>query len=461
MTSRFSTKHLLSALNLTADLPDRPLELVVDSREARENSVFVAFDGENTDGHNYVTSALENGAVCAIVERDVDADPAKILRVDNTLSALQTIASYWRNQLDCTIVGITGSVGKTTTKELTHAVLTQSDLTAPSFKTAGNRNNEIGLPLELLKLSTKHKTAVLEMGMYVPGEIKQLAEIARPDIGVLTNIGTVHLERTGTLDALIGGKRELVEALPETGTAILNHDDPNVFPMRDHTQAQVFSYGLTPDADLWAGDIESSGFKGIAFTLNYQNDTYRIQTPMIGQHSVHTALRATAVGLTTGMAWEDIIKGLQSHKDELRLLQKEGPHNTTLIDDSYNASPQSTIAALNLLAELDGRKVAVLGDMLELGSDEQAGHERVGIRCAEVADRLIAVGPRGKIIGETARSVGLSNVIFADSAETAGSIVASHIQPRDIVLIKGSWGAKMRLIVQHLESLMPQAEVEA
>lgn len=436
----------------------------IDSRGVRPGSVFVAFPGEQVDGHNFVTQALDRGALAAIVHmpvegvvtipasepRDALPDTPFALLVEQTEAGLQTIARFWRNQFpDVTVVGITGSVGKTSTKELAHGVLSQR---YPTLKTPKNYNNEIGLPLTLMLLTGRESHAVLEMGMYAQGEIALLAELARPQIGVVTNIGPVHLSRLGTIEAIVEAKRELIEALPSDGVAILNQDDAQVMSMADHTNARVFTYGLTPEADLFASDVISHGLDGIRFSLTYQGETWHLHVPLLGRHSVHTALRAAAVGLSCGLTWEEIIKGLQESNAQLRLVTVRGPHDSLVIDDSYNASPASVIAALNLLADLQGRKIAVLGDMLELGSAEEAGHRRVGRRALEVADMLVTVGERGKIISDEARLVGMAadRIMAVADTEEAAAFLENFIQAGDVVLVKGSLGARMDHIVAAL-----------
>ncbi len=281
------------------------------------------------------------------------------------------------------MIGITGSVGKSTTKELVAEVLDQHYRT---LKSPGNLNNEIGLPLTLLSLGEGHQRAVLEMGFYVPGEIAFLCDLALPQVGVVTNVGTVHAERAGSQAEIARGKAELVQSLPPApeGVAILNYDDPWVRGMAEKTRARVFFYGLDPQADLWADHVEGLGLEGIRFRLHYRHEVLHLRVPLIGRHSVHAALRAAAVGLVEGLTWQEIVNGLRSQHAQLRLVAVKTDTGALILDDTYNASPESTLAALNLLSEIDGRRVAVLGDMLELGQYERQGHEMVGARAAEV-----------------------------------------------------------------------------
>jgi len=440
--------------------------VVVDSREAVPGSLFVALPGEHVDGHDFVLQAFANGAIAAIVSRPLPGCTTLNLRagqpvpevafelplcllVDDTVAAMQAAAQAWRARFNTRVVGITGSVGKSSTKELIHSVLSRQYRT---LKSPGNRNSVLGLPPVLLELRPFHEYAVLEMGMYTPGEIARLCEMARPVVGVVTIVGPVHLERAGSLEAIVAAKQELVESLPANGTAVLNYDDERVMGMAAHTQARIFTYGLNPRADLWANNIRSMGLEGIRFTLHYGQEALSVQVPLIGRHSVHTALRATAVGLVEGLSWDKIISGLADSRAQLRLVAVPGPRGSTIIDDTYNSSPDSAMAALNLLQDLDGRRLAVLGDMLELGYMEEEGHRLVGRRAAGVAQVLVTVGPRGRWIGEEALTVGMARdrVFMVEDVETAVSTLQEIIAPQDMILIKGSLGMKMSRIVAAL-----------
>jgi UDP-N-acetylmuramoyl-tripeptide--D-alanyl-D-alanine ligase len=446
-------------------------QAVIDSRQAIPGCLFVALPGERTDGHEHVGEAFERGASLAFVQRDL-SDQFSILDlrknqipsedqalelpfciwVEDSLEALQKTARFWRRKLHLRVIGITGSVGKSTTKELVAEVLTQRFRT---LKNPGNLNNEIGLPLTLLSLGEGHQCAVLEMGFYVPGEIKFLCDLALPQVGVITNVGTVHAERAGSQEAIARGKAELVQSLPPApeGVAILNYDDPWVRQMAEQTQARVFYYGLDPQADLWADDVEGLGLEGIRFRLHHSNEVLHLRVPLIGRHSVHTVLRAAAVGLVEGLTWQEIVNGMRSEHAPLRLVAVRTEQGALILDDTYNASPESTLAALNLLDELDGRKVAVLGDMLELGQYERQGHEMVGVRVAEVADELVTVGERSHMIAETARQAGMDPTAINElnDSDEAITFLIDHLGADNVVLIKGSRGMNMDRIVTALE----------
>ncbi|MFZ5822612.1 MAG: UDP-N-acetylmuramoyl-tripeptide--D-alanyl-D-alanine ligase [Chloroflexota bacterium] len=453
-------------------------EAAIDSRQVIPGSLFVAIPGERVDGHDFVAEAFKRGASFALIQRDVDAscptldlraglpasDPGDgstlaerlaaplCLRVENTLAALQQIARSWRRKLDLRVIGITGSVGKSTTKETVAEVLSQRYRT---LKSPGNLNNEIGLPLSILRLSSGYQRAVLEMGFYVPGEISFLCDLALPQVGVVTNIGTVHAERAGSQENIFIGKSELVQALPPApeGVAILNYDDPWVRKMEEKTRAQVFYYGLSPEADLWADHVTGLGLEGIRFQLHYKRETLHARVPLIGRHSVHTVLRAAAVGLVEGLTWQEIFDGLRQGHTQLRLVAVRSQNGALLLDDTYNASPESMLAALNLLDEMEGRKIAVLGDMLELGPYERQGHELVGMRAAQVAGVLLTLGQRGHMIAEAARKAGLKKTLVLEFEELEPVVawLEANLSANDNVLVKGSHGLRMERIVNALE----------
>ena len=450
-------------------------DAAIDSRLTIPGSLFIALPGERSDGHDYVAAAFAKGAIAALVQREAPGGPCTTLdlrepvtraqvadlklparlRVADSLKAMQQLAGWWRARLPARIVGVTGSVGKTTTKEIIAAVLGTRYRT---FKSEGNYNNEIGLPLMLLKLSEAHERAVLEMGFYQPGEIKFLCDLARPQVGVVTNVYAVHLERAGTLENIAHGKSELVAALPPApdGAAVLNADDALVLAMRERTRARVVTYGLGAHADVRADGIESLGLDGIRFRLHHRHETLHVKVPLLGRHSVHTALRAAAVGLVEGLTWQEIVEGMTSlGAAQLRLVAVRGPGGSLILDDTYNASPESVIAALNLLHELEGRKVAVLGDMLELGSFEEQGHRLVGRRARDVVSRLVTVGPRARLIADEARSAGMQReaIVELNDSDEAAAWLRREMGAGDVVLLKGSRGV-------HLERIVPALDVE-
>ena len=455
-------------------IPDNGMmitEAVIDSRKAIPGSLFVALPGERSDGHNFIYSAFEKGATFALVQHDLGSEFRVLdlrnvksnqeiaiprapfcIRVDDSIKSLQDIARYWRKKLSARVIAITGSVGKSSTKELITEVFSRKFHT---FKNPGNYNNEIGLPLTILNLGQGYERLVLEMGFYYPGEISFLCGIAKPDIGIVTNIGTVHAERAGSQEAIAKGKAELVEALAPSpdGIAILNFDDPYVKAMASKTQARVLFYGLDSGADVWADEIQGQGLKGIRFRMHYQESSKVLEVPMLGRHFVQTILRASAVGFAEGMTMQEVAEALIASNTQLRLVAVQTRSGALILDDTYNATPESTVAALDLLDELKGQKIAVLGDMLELGPYEQAGHEVVGRRAAEVVNHLIAVGPRGQTIAETAKLRGLppTAVTWVADALQAAEVLKYNLKAGDVVLIKGSHGLRMDCISPILE----------
>lgn len=450
---------------------ERILRVAIDSRQVIPGSVFFALKGEALDGHQFIGDALARGAIAIVGDAraresgfggnltlidvaglqpnpDLSASTIPLFATNDSLGALQNFAAYWRRQFpSLQVIGVTGSVGKTSTKELIWAVLKQRYRT---LKSQGNLNSETGLPLALFELNETHERAVLEMGMYAAGEIATLCQIAEPVVGVVTLIAPIHLERLGSIEKIAAAKAELVQALPARGWAILNGDDARVRALRAQTRAQVMTFGIDSSNDVWADEITSRGLEGMTFALHHGATHLHVRVPLLGQHSVHTALAAAAVGLTQGLAWEEILDGLQDVAAQLRLLATPGENGVTLLDDTYNASPPSTLSALNLLAELNGRKIAVLGDMRELGEYEQEGHSLVGLRAAQVAHVIIAVGALGKLIGDAAREQGHVQVHYAQNNAQAVTLARQWSQPGDIVLIKGSRGAQMEEIVRAL-----------
>ncbi|MBI2940619.1 MAG: UDP-N-acetylmuramoyl-tripeptide--D-alanyl-D-alanine ligase [Chloroflexi bacterium] len=435
--------------------------VVTDSREAAAGSLFVALRGAR-DGHAFIADARARGAIGALGDQlladvclgslpDGQARPFVYFRasgaVHDAMGALQQLASYWRDQHSGTIVAVTGSVGKTTTKEVIAAVLRDRRRVLESER---SYNSEIGLPLTLLRLEPTHEVAVLEMGMYSLGEIASLCRLARPTVGVVTNVGPVHLERLGTIERIAQAKAELVEALPASGVAVLFGDDRRVLALRERTPARVVTFGLNPDNDVWATDIRTHGLGGITFTLHARGEVAAAAAPRLGKHVVFACLAATAVGQELGLSLADCAAAMANLPPTgSRLVLRHGPRGSLILDDSYNASPASVRAALDVLADLPGRRIAILGDMLELGSEERAGHEEVGRYAARVVDQLIAVGPRARLIGETAEQNGLRSVTYAAGpAEVAVS--RDFPGPGDVVLVKGSRALQLETLVARL-----------
>ncbi|MBI3746057.1 MAG: UDP-N-acetylmuramoyl-tripeptide--D-alanyl-D-alanine ligase [Chloroflexi bacterium] len=443
----------------------RPIHgAAVDSRLVRPGELFVALPGERTDGHRFLREAVMAGAAALLVASEPDAatmgalGDVTIVAVDDPLAALQRLAGAWRQRFRPLVVGVTGSIAKTSTKEAVAAVLGGRGRT---LRSEGNRNNEVGLPLTLLRLDRSDVNAVLEMGMYAAGEIAQLAALAEPQIGVVTAVLGVHLSRIGTIDAVENAKAELVEALPQDGTAILNADDFRVRRMAARTPAGTMTYGFAADADVGAERVRSAGTAGMRFVLRLSLNagTRRLPAaiPGLGRLSVHNALAGAAVGVAAGMSAESIVAALAGGWGAPHRVQLVPAGEATLIDDTYNASPASVVAALELLGGLPGRHVAVLGEMLELGDAAAAGHHDVGRAAAGICDLLVTVGPGASGIAAGARAGGMAPSLVVEVPDRAAGVeeLRRRIRAGDMVLIKGSRGVELDLLVDELRTDRP------
>lgn len=428
-----------------------------DSRTLRTGDLFVPIIGERFDAHQFLGEAAAKGAAAVLVAHshiDTLSLPEHVaaVAVEDTLTALQSLASWDRAQFTGPVVAVTGSNGKTTTKDLLAAVLSRR---YSVLATEGNLNTEIGMALTLLRRTEDHEAIVVEMGMRGAGQIAALAAIAQPSIGVVTNVGPVHAELLGSIEAVAAAKRELVERLPASGVAVLNADDPRVEAMATHTRARVVTYGLTGSAQVYASDIRSLGLEGIAFRLHCRGENVTVRLPLAGRHNVANALAAAAVGVECGLELTEVAEGLADVQSSgLRMQVGQLPGGVTLINDAYNASPASMEAALVTLAEAPAtRRIAVLGDMLELGTYCEAAHRKIGEVCAALRiDRLIAVGERARRIVDGARDAGMpaSAVDFAGDPDEATALLLAELQRGDTVLLKASRGLELERIAEAL-----------
>ncbi|MCU0504652.1 MAG: UDP-N-acetylmuramoyl-tripeptide--D-alanyl-D-alanine ligase [Chloroflexi bacterium] len=441
---------------------DRPVRRgAVDSRAVEPGCLFVALPGTRVDGHDFVAEAIAAGAAAVLIGRTLDERAAAavaaapggvtVVRVDDPLAGLQRIAAAWRARFAPLVVGVTGSVGKTSVKEAVAAVLASRLRT---LKSPGNANNEIGLPLALLRLDGSVEAAVLEMGMYTGGEIADLARIGRPSIGIVTAVAPVHLERAGSVEAIAAAKAELVEALPPDGTAILNADDPVVRAFDRRTAARVVRYGTAPDADVRAEDVRAAGAAGTAFMLVASGQRREVVTPALGRHSALNGAAAAAAGLAAGLTIDAIAGALAQGWSAEHRAQLLDLGRYRLLDDTYNAAPPSMLAALELLSTLPGRPVAVLGEMLELGDLSDAGHRAVGEAAGRAVDELVTVGPGADRIADAAVGAGLAAGRahrVADRA-AAAAVLRGIVRDGDVVLVKASRGAALDLLVAELRA---------
>lgn len=424
---------------------------VIDSRRAQAGDLFVALPGERVDGHDFAAAAVAQGASGALLTHDVaGTERAARFIVPDTLTALQRTAVAWRDALASTqVVGVTGNVGKSTTKLITAAVL------AARYRVQvneANYNNEIGVPLCLLELRPETERAVIEMGMYTTGEIALLCRWTRPHIGIVLNVGPVHMERAGSLDAIARAKRELPESLTEDDHAILNADDPLVCAMAAHTRGRVWLFGTSADADVRGTVLASHGANGFECTIAYAGEEARVRVPLPGAHLLSNVLAAVTAGLADGVPFADCVRAIEALRIPTRIAVRTLPGDVTLLDDTYNASPAATIAALDLLAETPGRHLALLGDMLELGAVSEAEHARVGRHAAQRCDALFTVGDLATGIDAAARAAGLVASTHYPSKDAVVEALRAALRPGDVLLVKASRALALETIVRALES---------
>lgn len=451
-----------------------------DSRAVRPGDLFIAIRGERLDGHDFVPDAAANGAAAALVGRawaeGQGGIPLPLIVVDESVAALQRLAGFWRDRLGerLTVVGITGSVGKTSTKEVVAAVLGGRFRTSRS---PGNLNNEIGLPLSLLEVGSDDEVAVLEMGgAYAFGELRLLAGIAKPRVAVVTNVHPVHLERMGSIEAIAETKAELVDALPPDGVAVLHGDDPRVRAMAPRCRGRVLFYGLGPDNDVRASEVTTEALEGTSFWLDLAGERLHVKVPLVGGHAVELALAGLAVGHALGMDIAEMLVGFADPDIQVRLLVMPGPKGSRIIDDTYNASTPSVMSALGLLAALKPtRAVAVLGDMRELGPLTEEEHRVVGRRAGEVADLVVTYGEWARLIAEEARRAegrvdGRPPVVQSFGFDQRGDLIGyllGVLREGDVVLVKGSRGLRMEEMVAALRAdvgeaaFLPDADLAA
>jgi len=429
-----------------------------DSRTVAKGDLFIALKGGRFDGHHFAVEALKKGAGGAIVEEDKARDirwngyrPSAVIAVKDTLRALGDIARERRRQFGTPVVALTGSNGKTTTKEMISACLAT---TFPVLKTEGNLNNLVGLPLTLLNLTEQQRVVVLEMGTNVPGEIRRLTEIAEPDVGLITNIERVHLEGMGSLEGVREEKGELFRRMKQNGTILVNQDDPRVVDLASEFRGQKISFGIDHPAEVMAKKIQLQEAGQSAFTLIMEGVTLEILLPFLGRHFVPNALSAIAAASLFGIELEAVKEALEHlSPSPMRMEVLHTQEGVTLINDAYNANPRSMELALGILSEMKGkgRGIAVLGDMLELGEYSVEAHQFVGKRVGELSiDLLLALGEEAPVLVESAMRHGLNSEsarIVEDHAE-AISLLRKRARPGDWILIKGSRRLGMEKIAE-------------
>ena len=424
-----------------------------DSRMIKPGELFVALRGENFEGHDFVEASAKAGATGALVELNWTGNVPNnfaLLRATDTLQAYQTLAANYRRSLALKVLAITGSNGKTSTKDFAASVLARRFRVT---KTEGNFNNHVGLPRTILEATSDDEVAVWEIGMNHPGEIAALSKIATPDAAIITNIGVAHIEFMGSREAIATEKGALAEAVGPQGTVVLNADDPFSQGIAARTRAKVVFAGTTGGA-VQAIEIRQ-GTEGSEFTIVEGAHRCRAQLPVAGSHMVQNALLAVASGRAFGLSIEDCAAGLAAApltKARLQIKEIGGVH---FLDDSYNANPDSMKAALRTLVELDteGKRIAVLGEMRELGAESERGHREIGETAATLGvEQLITIGDVAELIAEGARAGGLNKVSSARSTAEAARLLGEIAEPGDLVLIKGSRAARTEEVIEHFGS---------
>lgn len=418
--------------------------VVIDSRKVEKDYIFIAAKGERTDGHSYIPKAFEKGALCVVCETKPEQPAGPYILVRNSFQALKEIAEFYREQLKLRVVGITGSVGKTSTKEFIAGVLAEKYRV---MKTEGNFNNEIGLPLTVLQMREEHEAAVLEMGINHFGEMRRLSKIAKPDICVITNIGQCHLEFLKSRAGILSAKTEIFDYMAEDGYACINGDDDMLQTISEVNGRKPVTFGMGGGNCVYADNIESRGLFGSVCTIHTQDNAFPVRIPLPGRHMVMNALAASAVGGLFGLTAAEIAEGIRKVKavgGRSNIIKSD---NYVIIDDCYNANPVSMKAAIDLLMYAAGRKVCILGDMGELGENETAMHEEVGRYAAAAGtDCMIFVGKHADIMKQGAgqgtppapeNQKRQTVYCFADK-EACLETLAGILQPEDTILIKAS-----------------------
>ena len=414
-------------------------EIVTDSRKVAADSLFVPLVGENFDGHDFIEKAIAGGAVASFTQKRPETDDkgAAFVYVENTLLAMQKLAAYYRESFPISVVGLTGSVGKTTTKEMTAAVLSKK---LKTLKTEGNFNNEIGLPLTVFRLDETHEAAVLEMGMSGFGEIDRLSAIARPNVAMITNIGMSHIELLGSQENIYKAKSEIFNNIKDGAAVIINGDDPILAKHKDEINHKVYTVGKNPGCDALALDIKSDA-KGVSFKFSGLGRSFDVVLNIPGEHNVYNALFAITAGIVYGVTDEQIKTALFDFRPTNMRMDAIEHNGYTIINDCYNAAPDSMNAALKVLSACSGKKIAVLGDIACLGTYSYEAHRGVGASvAANKIDVLFTVGDQAKFIAEGAFESGMdsSKIRSAETVEELNSMLAGEIEKGCYVLIKAS-----------------------
>ena len=427
----------------------------IDSRTLKKGELFVCIQGDRFDGHNFIKEAQDKQAAAIVLSEESEMGRVRgktpvVIRVKNTLKALQELALFYRKKMPVKVIGITGTNGKSTTKEMTAAITEKKFKT---IKTKGNLNNHIGLPLNIFDLSKTDEIAVMEMGMSAAGEIKRLAEIAKPEIGVVTNISEGHLVHLKTLKKVQAAKGELFDSLSEKETAIVNADDPLVLELAKSVRAKVITYGIYKGADIKAENICPMDREGFKLSVNFSGKNIPICIPFLGECNIYNALAAIATSWSLGIAPDDIKQGLMAAKLLANRFEVSEHRGVTIINDSYNANPRSMKEALKILAKYKckGRRFFIVGEMLELGDLSKPAHKALGVDVAKYSiDYLVTVGDLSSHVAKSAVASGMNkkNTAIASGHECAVAFIKKHSRSGDCLLVKGSRGSKMEEVVR-------------
>lgn len=436
-----------------ADAVDKEVaSIATDSRKVEEGGLFVPIVGERVDAHRFIPDVMKKGVLATLSERTLeDADYPYIL-VESSLQAVKDIAEFYLKQLQIPVVGITGSVGKTSTKEVIAAVLKEKYRV---LKTEGNFNNELGLPLTVFRLREQDEIAVLEMGISDFGEMTRLSRIARPDTCVITNIGTCHLENLGDRDGVLKAKTEIFQFLDENGHIVLNGDDDKLCTVREYQGLKPVFFGLSDERDIYADEIESLGLKGMKCRIHVGEESFSVQIPMPGRHMIYNALASAAVGRIYGLTTKQMKAGIESLEPVNGRFHMIETENFLIVDDCYNANPMSMKASLDVLQDGSGRRVAILGDMGELGENEVQLHEEVGVHAGQCRfEKLICAGPLCRALAEKAREANPElEVLHLDSLEELLERLPEQVQKGDTILVKASHFMHFEKVVEALQEL--------
>ena len=433
-------------------LQEEVSSIITDSRKADKDCLFVPIVGERVDAHKFIPQVMAAGALATLSERVLEQADFPYIVVESSLQAVKDIAEFYLKQLEIPVVGITGSVGKTSTKEVIASVLSQKYRT---LKTQGNFNNELGLPLTVFRLLVEDEMAVLEMGISDFGEMTRLARIARPDTCVITNIGTCHLENLGDRDGVLKAKTEIFKFLRPDGHIVLNGDDDKLSTVKEHEGIAPVFFGMSQGCQVYGDEIVSRGLKGMTCTIHMGEDSFKVDIPMPGRHMVYNALAAAAVGRIYGLTDEQIKAGIESLEPISGRFRMIDTEKFLIVDDCYNANPMSMKASLDVLQDGSGRRVAVLGDMGELGTDEVQLHESVGEHAGKCdIDVLICTGKLCKSMAEKAIQTNPDlKVIYEPDRESLLEHLEGYVQQGDTILVKASHFMKFEEVVEKLQKM--------